>query len=113
MTITGRFVNHGMRILVALTLPLTVMSSPIRPSRVCQTAPPPSYLPHNFAIFETWNSGQLAMPALGSLREGDSFDSDTEEEFEADLEDELSVTSSPAPVPFEVIPTPCPEPHSQ
>jgi hypothetical protein len=111
MTMTGRFVDHGVHILAALALLLAVMSSPIRPTRESQTASYPNYLPRNFAILETWQSGHLAMSALPSLRGRDAFDSDTEEELDADIEDELTVTSPPASVSFEVIPFACPDPH--
>lgn len=111
---TKRFVDHGLRILLAVALTLAVMSSPILPTRVSHTAPPPNYLPRNFAILEFWQSGQPAMSALPiSLREGDCFDSDTEEELEADLEDETTATSPPASVSYEVLPSPCPEPHPE
>lgn len=113
MTMSGRFVDRGVRILVAAALLLAVMSSPMRPTRASRNAPPPGYLRRNFAIFEVWQIGQLAMSALPALREEASFDSGTEEERDADIEDELSGSSPPAPVPFEVIPTPCPEPRSQ
>src|SRR5690242_11201837 len=103
MTITGRFVDHGIRISVALALLLAVMSSPFRPTRASQKAPPPGHLPPNFALLDVWHIGQLAMSALPSLREGDSFDSDPEEELDADIEDELTVSSSPAFVSFQAI----------
>jgi hypothetical protein len=99
---------------VAVALMLAVMSSPILPTRVSHTVLPPNYLPRNFAILEIWHSGQPAMSALpSSVREGDSLDSDTEEELDADLEDETTSTSPPASVSFELLPSPCPEPHPE
>jgi hypothetical protein len=112
MTMAGRFVDHGIRILAAVAL-LAVMSSPIRPTRVSQTAPSSDYLPRNFVILNHGYSGHLAMSARPSLREADSFQSDIEDELDADIEDELTVKSPPASVSFDVLPTPCPEPYCE
>lgn len=110
---SGRFVNHGIRILVAVALLLAVMSSPILPIRRSHTVPPPSYLPRNFAILKVGHSGQWVMSARPSLGEANSLQSDLEDELDADLEDELNVTSPSASVSFDVLPSPCPKPNSE
>ncbi len=112
MTMTGRFVDHGIRILAAVAL-LAVMSSPIRPTRTSHTAPSPDYLPRNLVILNHGYSGESAMSARPSLREADSLRSDIEDELDADIEDELTVKSPPATVSCDVLPSPCPEPHSE
>jgi hypothetical protein len=112
MTMTGRFVDHGIRILAAVAL-LAVMSSPIRPTRSSHTATSPDYLPRNRVILNDGYSGESAMSARPSLREADSLQSDIEDELDADIEDELTVKSPPATVSFDVLPSPCPEPHSE
>jgi hypothetical protein len=112
MTMTGRFVDHGIRILAAVAL-LAVMSSPIRPTRASHTALSPGNLPRNFVILNNGHSGQFAMSARPSLREADSLQSDIEDELDADIEDELTVTSPRASVSHDVLPPPCPEPCSE
>jgi hypothetical protein len=112
MTMTGRFVDHGIRILAAVAL-LAVMSSPIRPTRASHTAPSPDYLPRNLVILNNGYSGESAMSARPSLREADSLQADIKDELDADIEDELTVKSPPATVSFDVLPSPCPEPHSE
>jgi hypothetical protein len=113
MTMAGRFVDHGIRILAAVALLLAVMSSPIRPLTAFHKALSPNYFLHNFAILKIGHSGQFAMSALPSLREADSFLRDSKDELDADLEDELTVTSPPASVSFDVLPSPRPKPHSE
>ena len=110
---TGRFVDHGIRILAAVALLLAVMCSPIRPTRASHTAPSPDDLPRNFVILNNGYSGQFAISARPSLREADSLQSDIEDELDADIEDELTVKSPPASVSFDVLPSPCPEPYSE
>jgi hypothetical protein len=112
MTMTGYFVDHGIRILAALAL-LAVMSAPIRPTRASHKAPSPDYLPRNLVILNKAYSGESAMWAGPSLREADSLRSDIEDELDADIEDELTVKSPPVTVSFDVLPSPCPEPHSE
>ncbi len=113
MTMTGRFVDHGIRVLAAVALLLAVMSSPILPTSASQTAPPPNYLPRNFAILKIGHSGQLAMSARPAFREADAIQSDIEDELDADIDDELTVTSPPASVSSDVLPSPCPKPSSK
>jgi hypothetical protein len=113
MTMTGRFVDHGIRILAALALLLAVMSSPIRPTRASHTAPAPTYLPRNFAILEIWHSGQFAISARPSLSEADSLPSDFEDELDADIEDELTETFPRASGAFNLLASPCPEHQSE
>jgi hypothetical protein len=109
MTMTGHFVDHGIRILAVVAL-LAVMSSPTRPTRASRTAPSPDDLPHNVIILNNGYSGQFAMSARPSLREADSLKSDIEAELDADIEDELTVTSLRASVSLDVLPPPSPEP---
>jgi hypothetical protein len=126
MTMSGCFVDLGMRILAAVALLLAVMSSPIRPTRASHTVPPHNYLPRNFAPLAGWadnigHCGQLAMWARPSWREADSLQSDIEgslqsdiaDELDADIEDELTVTSPPASVSFDVLPCPCSAHYSE
>lgn len=79
--------------LAAVALPLAVMSSLIRPTTTSHLAPSPNSLSRNFAILQIEHSGQ-------PLGEADSLQSD--------IEDELSVTSPPASVSFDVLPLPGP-----
>jgi hypothetical protein len=115
MTMTRRFIDHGIPILAVVALLLAVISSPVRPTRASHAAPPPNYLPRNFAILEMGHSGPSAISARPSLREGHSLRSDIEDELDAeiDLEDELTVASPPASGSFDVLPSPCPEPYSE
>jgi hypothetical protein len=109
MTMTGRFVNHGICILAAVALLLAVMASPFRPTRASHPAPSPNYLPRNFAFRKSGHSGKFAMLARLSLTEADSLPS----EMDADIEDEPTVTSLPASASLDVLPSPCPEPYSE
>ena len=113
MTMTGRFVEHGIRILAAVALLLAAMSSPIRPTRASHAAPSPNHLSRNFANLNIGHSGQFVMSARPSLREADSLQSDIEDELDADIEDELTVKSPPAAVSVDLLPSPCPEPLSE
>src|SRR3954447_9319447 len=110
---TGRFVEHCIRILAALALLLAVISSPIRPTGLSYSARSPHRIPRNLAILDIGSSGHFAMSVCPSFREVDSLHSDIEDELDADIEDELTVTSPPAPVSFEVLASPRPEPYSE
>jgi hypothetical protein len=111
MTMIGRLVDHGIRILAVVALLLAVISSPIRPTGASHKAPVPNFLLRNFAILKIERSGQFAMSARLSFREADSLWSDFEDELDADIEDELMVTSPLASLSFDVLPSPCPEPY--
>ena len=113
MTMTGRFVHHGIRILSAVALLLAVMSLSIRPAGASHTAPSPDYLPRYFAILSTGPSGHFVVLARPTVREADSLQSNIEDELDADIEDELTAKSPPASVSFVALPSPCPEPHSE
>jgi hypothetical protein len=113
MTMTGRFVDHGFRILAAAALLLAMVSLSIRPTGASRTAPPPDYLPRYFAVLSIGPSGQFVVLARPTLREADSLQSDIEDELDADIEDELTAKSPPATLSFDVLPSPCPEPHSE
>ena len=109
----GRFVDLGIRLLAAVGLALAVMSSPIRPSRASHAAPAPDGLPRNFAVLKIGQSGPFALSARPSLREADSLHSDIDDELDADIEDEPTVTSQPASVSFDVVPSSCREACSE
>src|SRR5262249_35795939 len=113
MAVIGCLVDYGIRILAAVALLLAVMASPVRPTRPPQTARSPNYLRRNFAVLMPGHSDQVAMSARPSLRESDSLQFDIEDEGEADIEDEPTVTSPLASVSFDVLPAPCPEPYSE
>jgi hypothetical protein len=113
MTMTGRFVAHGIRILAAEALLVAVMSSPIRATKTSDTAPPPNYLPRTFAIPEIGHSGQFAMSTRPALREENSLPSDIEDELDADIENDPTATSPPAQVFFDVLPSLCPKPYNE
>jgi hypothetical protein len=113
MTMTGRFVDHGIRLLAAVTLLMAVISSPIRPTGLCYTAPSPNFRPRNLAILKFGHSGQSVILARPSLREADSLQCDIEDELDADIEDEVTVTSPPASVSLDVFPSPRAEPYSE
>lgn len=112
MKMTGRFVDHGIRILAAVVL-LAVMSSPIRPTGASRAARSPNDLPRTLVIFTDGYGVESAMPARPSLREAVSLPSDVEDELDADIEDELTVKSPTTTASFGVLPSPCPEPHSE
>jgi hypothetical protein len=112
MTMTGRFVDHGVRILAAVALLMAVISSPIRPTGLSYPGPSSKRLPRSFTIFEFGHSRPFEMSSRPSgLREADSLQSDIEDELDADIEDELTVTSPLASGSFDVLPYPCPEPY--
>jgi hypothetical protein len=113
MTMTGCFVDRGIRILAAVALLLAVLSSPIRPTGAPHTVPSRNHLLRNHAIIEIERCGKCAMPARPFMREVDSLQSDLQDELDADIEDELTVTSPPATTSFDVFPSPCPEPYSE
>lgn len=112
MKMTERLVDHGTSVVAALVLLLAV-SSPIRPSGASHVAPSPDNLPRRLVILSHGHSGESAMLAPLSLREANSLPSDIEAELDADIEDELTAKSPPATVFFDVLPSPCPELHSE
>lgn len=116
MTLTGRFVDHGIRFLAAVALLLAVTSSPILLTRASRTALPPNFLPRNFAVLDEdriGHSGHFAMSARPSLNESDSLASEIEDELDADIDDELTATSPPDSVSFDVLSCPSPRPYSE
>jgi len=112
MTMTGRFVDHGIRILAAVALLLAVMSSPIRPTGASNTAIYSNHLLYNLVIAKIGHSGQFAMSGRPCLREAD-FQSDLKDGLDADIEDDLTETSPPASASFDILPAPCPEPYTE
>jgi hypothetical protein len=113
MTMTGLFVDRGIRILAAVALLLAVLSAPIRPTGLGYRVPSPNRLPHKLSILKTGRIGQFAISARPSLREADSLPSDIEDGLDADIDDDLTVKSPPTAASFDVLPSPCPEPHSE
>jgi hypothetical protein len=111
MTMTGRFVDHGIRILAAAALLLAVLSSPIRPTGASHKVHSRNHFRRDFAILIFGHGGQFAMSARPSLREVDSLQSDIEDGLDADIEDAPTVTSPLATVSFDVPPAPSPEPY--
>jgi hypothetical protein len=112
MTMIERSIDHGIRILAGVAL-LAVISSPIRPTGASHTAPSSSYLLRKFAFLKFGHSGQFAKSARPSFRQADSLQSDFEDGLDADIEDELTVSSPPASAFFDVLLSPCPEPCSE
>jgi hypothetical protein len=112
MTMTGRFLEPGIRILATVAL-LAVMSSPIRPTGASRTAPSPDDLPRYLVIFDHGYCGESAMSIRPSLREEDPLRSDVEDELDAEIEDELTAKPLPATVSIDILSSPCPEPHRE
>jgi hypothetical protein len=113
MTMTGLFVDHGNRILAAVALLLAVLSSPIRPTRESHSSFSPHPLQRNFAILKIGHGTPFAMAARRCLREADSLQPDIEGQLDAEFEDELTISSPPASVSFDVLPAPCPKPYRE
>lgn len=113
MMMTGRFVNHGIRITVAISLLLAVTSSPIRPSKPFDAPTDPHWLPRNFAITTTGaDHGDVASSRSSATKAG-SLLADVEEALDAEREDELRATSQPSCAMFDVLPSPCFETHRE
>jgi hypothetical protein len=116
---TGRFVNRGIRILAAVGLLLVVTSSPIQPTKSLHSASPANCLPRHFGILKLRHIGEITTwtrpspKEVASLRERHSLQSDIEDELDADIEDELTETSLPSSVSFDVLPSPAPVAHSE
>src|SRR5262245_60452360 len=113
MTMTSRFVAHGNSILAAVAVLLAMMCSPIRPDRVSHKVPLPNLLPRNFGKHRTVPVGQLKVPSHLLLSELASLSSETEDDLDADLEDELTAIIALAAVSSEILPSPCAEPSSK
>jgi hypothetical protein len=108
---SGRFVNYGVRFLTTVALLLAVVSSPSLLLGMTPTASPSKFLWRNFAIFGVWYIAQSPMSARSSLGEEDPLQSDTEDELDAVSEEEVTETTPPASVSFDLLPSP--EPHSE
>src|SRR5262245_4253782 len=116
MTMTGRFFEIGIRLLLGVVPLLAVVSSALLPSRTSHTAPSSNHPPRNFVLRKFRQSGEFALFARPSLRKADSAPSDFKDELDsgvADVEDDPTVTSSPPSVPFDLLPSPPPEPYSE
>ena len=114
MTITRRFVYHGIRTTVAFTLLLAVISSPIRPTKPFGPPTVPSYLPRHFAVIETGDDRGYVAPSRSTLTKADSLLADLKVKHEfAELEEELHATFQPSCAMFGVLPSPCSETHRE
>jgi hypothetical protein len=111
MTMSGHLVDHGLRSLVAIVL-LAVVSSPILPTMASLAAYPANFFSRNHATCKAGHSSQFAMSARPRLREADCLPSEIQDDLEADIEDESTVTTPLASVSFDVLPSPCPQPYS-
>jgi len=111
MTMSGRLVDHGLHSLAVVVL-LAVASSPILPTRASHAACPANSFSRNHAISKAEHSSQTALSASPCLSEADTLPSEIEDELEADIEDESSVTTRLASVSLDVLPSPCPQPYS-
>jgi hypothetical protein len=111
MAMTGRFVDRGIRMLAAISLLLAAVSSPVRPTGASQIASPVSFLLRNFATLEVGQTGGFAISARPTVRQPVSLRSDIEDGLDADIEDELTVTSPLSSVSFDALPYHSPEPY--
>src|SRR4051794_26469575 len=100
MTMSGRLVDHGFCSLAAVVL-LAVVSFPILPTRTSHTVSPANFLSRNHATRKAGHSSQFAMSARPCLREADFLPSEIEDELEADIEDESTVTTPLASASFD------------
>jgi len=111
MTMSGRLIDHGVRSLAAVVL-LAIVSAPILPTKALHAACHADHLSRKQAAYDARHSVQLAMSARPCLREADFLPSEIEDELEADIEDESTVTAPLASASFDVLPSPCPQPYS-
>lgn len=110
MTITGCLVDRGVRILAAATLLLAVMLSPTRLVKGSNVATSPLKLSRHHAIHKFAHNGHSPVAKRLTLRVNLAAESDPE--LEADIEDELVVTSPVTSECFDALPSPCPELYS-
>jgi len=113
MTITRRFVYHGIRTTVAFTLLLVVISSPIRPTKPFGAPAGPKFLPLNFATNNSAADHRVVASSRSSVNKVDSFLSDVKDDLVAELEEELHATFQPSCSMFGVLPSPCSETHRE
>ena len=104
---TGRAVDDGIRLLTAVTVLLLMTVAPI-PLDGASHAPPEGNRPERvLAILEIKNNGEYALSACPSMSEADSLRSAFENGLDADVEDELILSSPPTAEPFGVLHSPC------
>jgi hypothetical protein len=104
---TGRAVDAGIRLLTAVTVLLLMTVAPISLTDASH-APPEGNRPERvLAILEIKNNGKYALSACPSMSEADSLRSIFENGLDADVEDELILSSPPTVVPFGVLHSPC------
>lgn len=108
MTMTGLFVNHGIRITAGIALLLAVMLSPVRPSKPFGSHTLPNSLPSKFPLTKTGTDNGDVASSRSSLTKASG-----EDELEADLEDELHATSQPSSAMFDVLQSLCSQTHRE
>ena len=115
----GRFVDHGICIAVAAMLLLAVVSSPIRIHGGSHSSSSSNYIPRDYAKLKhvylkprKGFGGQHGMATL-SFSVASALQPDIDDEMEADIEDELTVSSPLTSVSFDILTSPCLKPHSE
>jgi hypothetical protein len=109
MTMTGRFLNHGIRISAAIALLLAVMSSPIRPSKPVPTPTGPNCLPRKFATTKTGGDHGGVASSRSSETQVDRLVAN----FENDLEGELNASSQPSSAKLGALASPFSHTHGE
>lgn len=107
---TGRSVDHGIRLLAAIAL-LAMVSSALRPTAEQNSSPRSNCPARHFAHLKSRQGGRVTIPVHSYLREAYPRLSDFEDELEADIEDEVTLASLPASEFFVELLTPSPEPY--
>jgi hypothetical protein len=104
---TERAVDDGIRMLTAVTILLLMMVAPIRLNGASHASPEGNRSRRVLSIIEVKNNAKYALSACPSMSEADSLRSVFENGLDADVEDELILSSPPAAVPFGVLHSPC------
>ncbi len=118
MTMIGRFVDHGICVMVTATLLFAVIISPTRlghGSRHSTHSPKSlsrTFAKHKSVYFKPRRGfgGDIGMSVL-SFRVANTLQPDIDDELEADIEDELTVISPLASQSFDILTSPCPRPR--
>ncbi len=105
---TGRAVDHEIRMLTAVAvLLLMIIIAPIRLNSASHAPPPQGTRPRRVLVsLEVKTNSKYASSACPSISEADSLHSVFENGLEADVEDELILSSPPSAVPFGVLHSP-------
>lgn len=109
MTMTGRTVDHGIRVLAAVALFCALWSSPIRTVAASSNAHRGDRHPRVFGILHAKPGRQSSISARPTLSESGSLQAVFEERLEIDDEDKATVSIQPTSFGFEVISLPRPE----